>query len=110
MRRYRGLAPEQFVFQLLTRSQRVTYDNLKLRDAGYVGRVDAWLADRTRELGCDVETDTPPMFHPYRLRGMTLANRIVVSPMAQYSAVDGVPTDWHLVHLGGRAQGGAGWS
>ncbi|ALE84815.1 bifunctional salicylyl-CoA 5-hydroxylase/oxidoreductase [Pseudonocardia sp. HH130629-09] len=108
VRRYRGLAPEQFVFQLLTRSQRVTYDNLKLRDAGYVGRVDAWLADRTRELGCDVETGTPPMFHPYRLRGMTLANRIVVSPMAQYSAVDGVPTDWHLVHLGGRAQGGAG--
>ena len=108
VRRYRGLAPEQFTFQLLTRSQRVTYDNLKLRDAGYVGRVDAWLADRTRELGLDVETGTPPMFHPFRLRGMTLRNRIVVSPMAQYSAVDGVPTDWHLVHLGGRAQGGAG--
>ncbi|MEJ8279935.1 bifunctional salicylyl-CoA 5-hydroxylase/oxidoreductase [Pseudonocardia spirodelae] len=108
VRRYRGLAPEQFVFQLLTRSQRVTYDNLKLRDAGYVGRVDSWLADRTREQGLEVETGTPPMFHPYRLRGMTLPNRIVVSPMAQYSAVDGVPTDWHLVHLGGRAQGGAG--
>ena len=108
VRRYRGLAPEQFTFQLLTRSQRVTYDNLKLRDPGYVGRVDAWLADRTRELGLDVETGTPPMFHPFRLRGMTLRNRIVVSPMAQYSAVDGVPTDWHLVHLGGRAQGGAG--
>ncbi|WP_226358003.1 bifunctional salicylyl-CoA 5-hydroxylase/oxidoreductase [Pseudonocardia sp. ICBG601] len=108
VRRYRHLDPQQFVFQLLTRSQRVTYDNLKLRDAGYVGRVDAWLADRTRDQGLEVETGTPPMFHPYRLRGMTLPNRIVVSPMAQYSAVDGVPTDWHLVHLGGRAQGGAG--
>ncbi|MBP2365620.1 bifunctional salicylyl-CoA 5-hydroxylase/oxidoreductase [Pseudonocardia parietis] len=107
-RRYRGLSPEQFTFQLLTRSQRITYDNLKLRDAGYVGRVDSWLAARTRASGVEVEPGTPPMFHPYRLRGMELANRIVVSPMAQYSAVDGVPGDWHLVHLGGRAQGGAG--
>ena len=107
-KRYRHLAPEQFTFQLLTRSQRVTYDNLKLRDPSYIGRVDAWLADRTRTLQCTVETGTPPMFHPYRLRGMELANRIVVSPMAQYSASDGVPDDWHLVHLGARAQGGAG--
>lgn len=107
-RRYRDLAPEQFTFQLLTRSQRITYDNLKLRDAGYVGRVDAWLAERTREQGCEVATGTPPMFHPYRLRGLELANRIVVSPMAQYCATDGLPGDWHLVHLGGRAQGGAG--
>ncbi|MBC3191159.1 bifunctional salicylyl-CoA 5-hydroxylase/oxidoreductase [Pseudonocardia sp. C8] len=107
-RRYRHLAPERFTFQLLTRSQRVTYDNLKLRDAAYVGRVDAWLADRTRELGLHVEPGTPPMFHPYRLRGLELPNRIVVSPMAQYSATGGVPDDWHLVHLGARAQGGAG--
>ncbi|MCF7549571.1 bifunctional salicylyl-CoA 5-hydroxylase/oxidoreductase [Pseudonocardia sp. WMMC193] len=107
-RRYRHLAPEQFTFQLLTRSQRVTYDNLKLRDPGYVGRVDAWLAERTRAHGLEVETGTPPMFHPFRLRGLTLPNRIVVSPMAQYSATDGVPDDWHLVHLGARAQGGAG--
>ncbi|MGW1681890.1 bifunctional salicylyl-CoA 5-hydroxylase/oxidoreductase [Saccharopolyspora sp. NPDC002376] len=107
-RRYRHLEPEQFVFQLLTRSQRITYDNLKLRDASYVGRVDSWLADRTRARGLEVETGTPPMFHPYQVRGLELPNRIVVSPMAQYSAVDGVPTDWHLVHLGGRAQGGAG--
>ncbi|MDN5913811.1 MAG: bifunctional salicylyl-CoA 5-hydroxylase/oxidoreductase [Pseudonocardia sp.] len=107
-RRYRGLDPTQFAFQLLTRSQRVTYDNLKLRDAGYVSRVDSWLAARTREQGFDVDDSTPPMFHPYRLRGLELANRIVVSPMAQYSATDGVPDDWHLVHLGGRAQGGAG--
>ena len=106
--RYRHLAPEQFVFQLLTRSQRVTYDNLRLRDPAYVGRLDAWLAARTREHGLEVADGTPPMFHPFRLRGRTLANRIVVSPMAQYSAVDGVPGDWHLVHLGSRAVGGAG--
>lgn len=106
--RYRHLPPEQFVFQLLTRSQRVTYDNLKLRDAAYVARLDRWLADRTRASGLDVADGTPPMFHPYRLRGMQVINRIVVSPMAQYSAVDGMPTDWHLVHLGGRAVGGAG--
>ncbi len=106
--RYRHLPPEQFVFQLLTRSQRVTYDNLKLRDAGYVARLDRWLADRTRATGLEVADGTPPMFHPFRLRGLELANRIVVSPMAQYSAVDGIPTDWHLVHLGARAVGGAG--
>ncbi|GAA4936708.1 anthraniloyl-CoA monooxygenase [Actinomycetospora succinea] len=106
--RYRHLAPLQFVFQLLTRSQRVTYDNLRLRDAAYVGRLDAWLAAQTRASGLEVADGTPPMFHPFRLRGVTLPNRIVVSPMAQYSAVDGCPTDWHLVHLGSRAVGGAG--
>ncbi|WP_232663256.1 bifunctional salicylyl-CoA 5-hydroxylase/oxidoreductase [Pseudonocardia sp. TRM90224] len=106
--RYRHLPPEQFVFQLLTRSQRVTYDNLRLRDAEYVARLDRWLTDRTRSTGLPVADGTPPMFHPYKLRGMELANRIVVSPMAQYSAADGMPTEWHLVHLGGRAVGGAG--
>ncbi len=106
--RYGSLDPQQFVFQLLTRSQRVTYDNLRLRDPAYVARLDAWLAERTRATGLDVADGTPPMFHPYRLRGLTLANRVVVSPMAQYSCVDGVPGDWHLVHLGSRAVGGAG--
>ena len=106
--RYRHLAPQQFVFQLLTRSQRVTYDNLQLRDAEYVGRLDAWLAEQTRAMGLEVADGTPPMFHPFRLRGVTFPNRIVVSPMAQYSAVEGGPTDWHLVHLGSRAVGGAG--
>jgi anthraniloyl-CoA monooxygenase len=108
VQRYRGLAPEQFCFQLLTRSQRVTYDNLKLRDAAYVGRVDGWLAGRARAAGLDVADGTPPMFYPFRLRNLLLRNRIVVSPMAQYSAVDGLPGDWHLVHLGSRAVGGAG--
>ncbi|MCD2185772.1 bifunctional salicylyl-CoA 5-hydroxylase/oxidoreductase [Actinomycetospora soli] len=106
--RYRHLQPQQFVFQLLTRSQRVTYDNLRLRDPDYVGRLDRWLAGQTRALGLEVADGTPPMFHPWRLRGRTFPNRIVMSPMAQYSAVDGLPTDWHLVHLGSRAVGGAG--
>ena len=106
--RYEGLPPEQFVFQLLTRSQRITYENLKLRDPDYVARVDAWFHASQAAAGNDAEPGTPPMFYPLSLRGMTLRNRIVVSPMAQYSAVDGMPSDWHLVHLGSRAVGGAG--
>lgn len=106
--RYRGIPPEQFVFQLLTRSQRVTYDNLKLRDPGFVGSLDKWFAGSDNGAGVDVDPRTPPMFYPFTIRGLTLANRVVVSPMAQYSAVDGVPNNWHLVHLGSRAVGGAG--
>ncbi len=106
--RYTGLPPEQFCFQLLTRSQRITYDNLKLRDPGFVAGLDRWLARRARASGLRVEDGTPPMFYPFRLRSLELTNRIVVSPMAQYSAVDGMPSDWHLVHLGSRAVGGAG--
>ncbi|WP_432563466.1 bifunctional salicylyl-CoA 5-hydroxylase/oxidoreductase [Kineococcus sp. SYSU DK003] len=106
--RYRDLDPAQFTAALLTRSQRITYDNLRLRDARYTGRLDEWFAARTRASGADVADGTPPMFHPYRIKGLTLPNRIVVSPMAQYSAVDGMPTDWHLVHYGSRAVGGAG--
>jgi anthraniloyl-CoA monooxygenase len=105
--RYTGLQFEQFCFQLLTRSQRVTYDNLKMRDAAFVRGLDEWLTRQAREQGLDVADGTPPMFYPYRLRSMELANRIVVSPMAQYSAVDGVPNDWHFVHWGSRAVGGA---
>ncbi|WP_432504545.1 bifunctional salicylyl-CoA 5-hydroxylase/oxidoreductase [Kineococcus arenarius] len=109
--RYRELAPEQFTAALLTRSQRITYDNLKLRDADYSERLDAWLTKRTRDnlagTGVQVAEGTPPMFHPYRVKDLVLANRIVVSPMAQYCAIDGLPTDWHLVHLGSRAVGGA---
>ena len=108
-RRYLDLPTEQFFVQLLTRSQRVTYDNLKLRDPGFMAGIDRWFAGHTRERGLQVADGTPPMFFPYRLRQMRLANRIVVSPMAQYScAGDGVPTEWHLVHLGSRAVGGAG--
>ncbi|MFF9280423.1 bifunctional salicylyl-CoA 5-hydroxylase/oxidoreductase [Streptomyces griseosporeus] len=91
--------PRQFAFNLLTRSRRVTHDNLRLRDPRFTAAVE-------REFGCP--PGTPPMFTPFRLRGLTLRNRVVVSPMDMYSAVDGVPGDFHLVHLGARALGGAG--
>ncbi|MEV8432953.1 bifunctional salicylyl-CoA 5-hydroxylase/oxidoreductase [Streptomyces chartreusis] len=96
---YLDQPPLQFAFNLLTRSRRVTHDNLRLRDAGFTGAVE-------RDFGCP--TGTPPMFTPFRLRGLTLRNRVVVSPMDMYSATDGVPGDFHLVHLGSRALGGAG--
>ncbi|HET9259094.1 MAG TPA: bifunctional salicylyl-CoA 5-hydroxylase/oxidoreductase [Acidimicrobiia bacterium] len=106
--RYRSMEPEQFVFSLLTRSQRVTYDNLRLRDRSYMAGVDRWYAASDHGSPVDVDPAVPPMFHPYRVRDLTLSNRVVVSPMDQYSAVDGVPGEWHLVHLGSRAVGGAG--
>ncbi|WP_432137765.1 bifunctional salicylyl-CoA 5-hydroxylase/oxidoreductase [Streptomyces sp. bgisy154] len=96
---YLGQPARQFAFNLLTRSRRVTHDNLRLRDARFTSAVE-------REFGCP--PGTPPMFTPFRLRGLTLRNRVVVSPMDMYSAVDGVPGDFHLVHLGARALGGAG--
>ncbi|MFI1420052.1 bifunctional salicylyl-CoA 5-hydroxylase/oxidoreductase [Streptomyces sp. NPDC020731] len=91
--------PRRFAFNLLTRSRRVTHDNLRLRDARFTESVE-------REFGCP--PGTPPMFTPFRMRGLTLRNRVVVSPMDMYSAADGVPGDFHLVHLGARALGGAG--
>ncbi|MFC4500253.1 MULTISPECIES: bifunctional salicylyl-CoA 5-hydroxylase/oxidoreductase [Streptomyces] len=91
--------PRRFAFNLLTRSRRVTHDNLRLRDPHFTEAVE-------REFGCP--PGTPPMFTPFRLRGLTLRNRVVVSPMDMYSATDGVPGDFHLVHLGARALGGAG--
>ncbi|MFF5016184.1 bifunctional salicylyl-CoA 5-hydroxylase/oxidoreductase [Streptomyces sp. NPDC001165] len=99
VRLYLDQPPRQFAFNLLTRSRRVTHDNLRLRDARFTEAVE-------REFGCP--SGTPPMFTPFRLRGLTLRNRVVVSPMDMYSAVDGVPGDFHLVHLGARALGGAG--
>src|SRR5213594_1779046 len=111
MERYHGrLEPIQFALSLLTRSLRVTHENLKTRDAGFVAAGDRWFAARaeqqSRAPALDARTP-PPMFTPYRLREMVLANRIVVSPMCQYSAEDGTPNDWHLVNLGSRAIGGA---
>lgn len=91
--------PRQFAFNLLTRSRRVTHDNLRLRDPAFTFGVE-------EEFGCPPAT--PPMFTPLRLRGLELRNRVVVSPMDMYSATDGVPGDFHLVHLGARALGGAG--
>ena len=106
--RYRNMAPEQFVFSMLTRSQRITYDNLRLRDPGYMAGVDSWYAAPEHRCPRPASPEIPPMFHPFQVRGMQLANRVVVSPMDQYSAVDGIPNEWHLVHLGSRAVGGAG--
>jgi anthraniloyl-CoA monooxygenase len=101
--RYVHLPPEQFAYSLLTGSQRIGHENLKVRDPKFVAGYEQWLA---REDGAD--GPRPPMFLPFKLRGMELVNRVVVSPMAQYCAEDGVPTDWHLVHYGHRALGGAG--
>ncbi|MEO5617486.1 MAG: bifunctional salicylyl-CoA 5-hydroxylase/oxidoreductase [Candidatus Eisenbacteria bacterium] len=133
--RYMHLEPLQFGFALLTRSLRVTHENLKVRDPEFVGRVDRWYAGRASEamaVGAGGAGDAggiqkagpgrsnrfptpgsgapaaPPMFAPFRLRGLELPNRIAVSPMCQYQAEDGMPGDWHMVHLGSRAMGGAG--
>jgi anthraniloyl-CoA monooxygenase len=104
--RYARMPPRQFAYSLLTRSQRVSHENLRRRDKAYLERVERWLGERA--LGEATEHPVPPMFLPFRLRGMALDNRVVVSPMAMYSAKDGVPNDFHLVHLGARALGGAG--
>jgi len=107
---YLGQADEQFVFNLLTRSRRITYDNLRLRDEAFTTRVDEWFAEEVvRQGGADRSPGRrPPMFMPFKLRELELENRIVVSPMDMYSAVDGDIGDFHLVHLGARALGGAG--
>ena len=110
--RYHGrLGPLQFAVSLLTRSLRVTHDSLRLRDPGFVSRVDRWLAseaERQSRVAVPAAPAPPPMFTPFRLRELVLPNRVVVSSMCQYSAEDGMPDDWHLVHLGSRAIGGAG--
>ena len=136
VRRYIHLPPEQFAYSLLTRSQRVSHENLRLRDRSYLEGVERWFAARVSARGepgtgngepglaaADreqlpvpgspfpvpaIQAPTPPMFTPYTMRGLTVPNRIVVSPMDVYSAHDGVPNDFHLVHLGARALGGAG--
>jgi anthraniloyl-CoA monooxygenase len=121
--RYMDLEPIQFAFNLLTRSLRITHDNLKVRDPQFVARIDEWYADQAEKQSHahaprtthDARQSTrrtphapPPMFTPFKLRDMVLSNRVVVSPMCQYIAEDGMPNDWHLVHLGSRAIGGAG--
>ncbi len=103
--RYLDLDPVQFNYSLLTRSQRISHENLRLRDAEWLGSAEAWFQ---RQAGAAANENRAPMFAPYRLRGMELQNRIVVSPMAQYKAMDGCPTDWHFVHYCERAKGGAG--
>ncbi len=95
------LEPEQFMYSMLTRSQRISHENLRLRDKAWLEGYEAWFA------GQAAAQPAPPMFTPYRVRSVTLKNRVVVSPMAQYSALDGRVGDYHLVHLGARAMGGA---
>ncbi len=104
--RYLHLDPVQLNYSLLTRSQRISHENLRLRDANWLNSAEKWFQEQAG-VGSN-EPVRPPMFSPYQLREMHLKNRIVVSPMAQYKAVDGCPTDWHLIHYGERAKGGAG--
>jgi anthraniloyl-CoA monooxygenase len=106
--RYANLPPEQFAYSLLTRSQRISHENLRLRDRQYLEGYEDYLAQRSGVARTPPQMPIPPMFTPFTVRGVTLRNRVVVSPMAQYSCVDGVPGDFHLVHLGARAMGGAG--
>ncbi len=104
VKRYAVLPPEQFSYSLLTRSQRISHENLRLRDPHYVAELEAWLAERSHLPPRPI----PPMFTPFQLRDLTVPNRVVVSPMAMYSCHDGTPDDFYLVHLGSRAHGGAG--
>ena len=110
------LEPEQFMYSMLTRSQRISHENLRLRDRGWLEGFERWFAERAHAAASIApgspaqhreSSSVPPMFTPYSVRSIRLKNRVVVSPMAQYRAVDGLPTDHHLVHLGARALGGA---
>jgi anthraniloyl-CoA monooxygenase len=136
--RYTGMEIEQFAYSLLTRSQRISHENLRLRDAKWLEGYERWLethgSQASSHLRCESgapplsgslppegadpawggpapdqakRRPTPPMLLPLKVRDTELKNRIVVSPMAQYKAQDGVVGDWHLMHLGARAVGGA---
>ncbi len=110
VQRYWDMTPVQFCFSLMSRAKAITYDNLRLRAPAFVEEVDRDAAAKARAMGFEIASDKPPppMFLPFRLRDMTVENRVVVSPMCMYSAQEGVPDEWHLVHLGSRAIGGAG--
>jgi anthraniloyl-CoA monooxygenase len=115
VRRFWSMHPLQFNISILTRSKQITYDNLMLRDAKLVREATTWWnKTQAKVLGIATPSgdesflSSPPMFAPFRLRNMNLQNRVVVSPMAQYSAINGMPDDWHVVHYGSRALGGAG--
>ena len=106
--RYMDLDPLQFTFSLLTRSLRITHEDLRQRDPAFLARVDASVAEHAEKQTGRVVSSAPPMFTPFRLRDLVIPNRVVVSPMCQYVAEDGTVGDWHMVHLGSRAIGGAG--
>ena len=101
--RYLDLPSPQFAYSLLTRSQRISHENLRLRDPAWLRETEDWFAGQYGG-----QAGRTPMFAPFQLRGMALENRVVVSPMAQYKAVDGIPGDWHFIHYAERAKGGAG--
>jgi anthraniloyl-CoA monooxygenase len=105
--RYSGMEIEQFAYSLMTRSQRISHENLRLRDAAWLGGYESWLASHASPVNGEAASALPPMLLPFAVRDITLKNRVIVSPMATYSAVDGVVQDFHLVHLGARALGGA---
>jgi anthraniloyl-CoA monooxygenase len=108
IKRFWPMDPTRFAFGVMTRSKAITYDDLALRAPAFVQEVDTLFAREVAGNALPADPHRPPMFQPFRLRGMALVNRVVVSPMCQYSAVDGMPTDWHLVHYGARATGGSG--
>ena len=105
VKRYRDLSPTQFAFSLLTRSKRITFENLQLRDPGFAAHVASWFEG---DLGAQGKPGRPTMFAPLQLRDLTIPNRVVVSPMCMYSAHDGLVGDFHFAHLTARAAGGAG--
>lgn len=110
--RYARQDPEQFTFNMMVRSKRVTYENLRLRDAAYIRAMDQWFAAHAKKVTgyADINVDQPvaPMFQPFRIGGMRVENRVELSAMCQYCAEDGMTTDWHLIHYGSRGLGGAG--
>ncbi len=108
--RYAGMEPIQAAYSMLTRAKAITHENMRARDPGFVDRVERWFADGVRKAGFEVSAadPPPPMLTPFRLGGLTLNNRVVVSPMNMYSAEEGVVGDFHFVHFGGLAHGGAG--
>ena len=112
MDRYAQQDVEQFTFNMMVRSKRVTYENLSLRDPAFIQSVDKWFAGYTRTLTGfdDIDTDNPvvPMFQPFRIGRMRVENRVQLSAMCQYCATDGLPGEWHFVHYGARGIGGAG--
>ena len=110
--RYTEQDIEQFTFNMTGRSKRITYENLRLRDAAYIKSVDLWFAEYTKKITGfeDIDTENPvvPMFQPFRIGNMRIENRVQLSAMCQYCAEEGMPTDWHVVHYGARGIGGAG--
>ncbi|MCQ4158430.1 bifunctional salicylyl-CoA 5-hydroxylase/oxidoreductase [Roseomonas sp. GC11] len=108
VKRFWHMPPAQFAFGVMTRSKAITWENLALRAPDFVAEAQGMFAQQARAAGLPAREKATPMFQPFRLRGLELDNRVVVSPMCQYSAEDGLPGDWHLVHYGSRAAGGAG--